>query len=185
MKRAIHSLVVVWSVLFSLSVFASPVVENANGDVKAGPSTKAATAVTAGQRVPPGSTVVTGAKSMVTLRFDDGQAVVLGENSEFKVTQYAFSKDQPKSDKFVFELLKGTMRSVSGLLTRRNPEAYSLRTPQATIGIRGTDFMVALVNPAFMRSRQVRQRRFPRRLRSRLPFRLLRFRRRWLPRSAN
>ena len=150
MKRAIRSLVFVWGVLFSLSVFASAVVESAKGDVKAGPSATAATAVASGQRVQPGSTVVTGAKSMVTLRFDDGQAVVLGENSEFKVTQYAFSKDQPKSDKFVFELLKGAMRSVSGLLTRRNPEAYSLRTPQATIGIRGTDFMVALVNPAFM-----------------------------------
>ncbi len=75
---------------------------------------------------------------------------MLNENSEFRVTQYSFSKDEPKSDKFVFELLKGAMRSVSGLLTRRNPQAYTLRTPQATIGIRGTDFMVALVNPAFM-----------------------------------
>ncbi len=72
MKRAIRSLVFVWGVLFSLSVFASAVVESAKGDVKAGPSAKAATAVTAGQRVQPGSTVVTGARSSVTLRFDDG-----------------------------------------------------------------------------------------------------------------
>jgi hypothetical protein len=150
MKRAIHSLVVLWSVLFSLSALAAAVVENATGEVKAGPSVQAAAVIATGQRIPAGATVVTGAKSMATLRFDDGQAVVLNENSAFKVAEYSFSKEDPKQDKYVFELLRGAMRSVTGLLTKRNPQAYALRTPQATIGIRGTDFMVALVNPAFM-----------------------------------
>jgi len=32
----------------------------------------------------------------------------------------------------------------------RNRQVVALRTPQATIGIRGTDFMVALVNPVYV-----------------------------------
>jgi hypothetical protein len=150
MNKAIRSLAFVCAILFSLSAFASAVIEDSKGEVKDGASANAATAVTKGQRLAAGSTVVTGPKSITTLRFDDGQAVVLNENSEFKVTEYSFSKEDAKKDKFVFELVRGAMRSVTGLLTRRNPQAYALRTPQATIGIRGTDFMVALVNPAFL-----------------------------------
>src|SRR5690349_23663519 len=125
-KKQFRAVVCVWSVLFSLSVFASAVVENPKGEVKAGPTASAAATVTTGQRVQPGSTVVTGAKSTVTLRFDDGQVIILGQNSEFKVTEYSFSKEEPQKDRFVFDLLRGAMRSVTGALTRRNSEAYSL-----------------------------------------------------------
>ena len=47
-------------------------------------------------------------------------------------------------------IMKGAMRSVSGLIGARSRNSFALRVPQATIGIRGTDFMVALVNPAYM-----------------------------------
>ncbi|HSQ03907.1 MAG TPA: FecR family protein [Burkholderiales bacterium] len=97
-----------------------------------------------------GSVVITGPKSLVVLRFDDGHAVALNENAEFKVTQYTYAKDDAAQDKSVIELLKGAMRSITGLIAQRTPAAYELRIPQATIGIRGTDFMVALVNPAYM-----------------------------------
>src|SRR5207302_8440389 len=50
----------------------------------------------------------------------------------------------------VFDLIKGALRMVSGAIVARNREAVALRTPQATIGIHGTDFMVALVNPAYV-----------------------------------
>jgi hypothetical protein len=102
-----------------------------------------------GQRIQAGSTVVTGTQSVVILRFDDGQAVVLNDNSEFRVAEYAFSKDAPAKDRFSFELLRGAMRSVTALLTNRNQKAYTLRTTASTIGIRGTDFMVAVVNPTY------------------------------------
>jgi len=138
------------AVLFSLSAFSAALVETASGDVRAGTSAAAAATVRKDQRILPGSVVVTGPKSQAILRFDDGQAMVLSENTEFRVAAYNFVNGEPKKDQFVFELLKGALRSVSGLLSRRNPQAYTLRIPQATIGIRGTDFMVAVVNPAFL-----------------------------------
>jgi hypothetical protein len=39
-------------------------------------------------------------------------------------------------------ILKGTLRMVSGLLVKANPEQVRLKTPTATIGVRGTDFIV-------------------------------------------
>jgi len=136
--------------LFSLSAFAAALFETVTGDVKAGATASTATAARKDQRVNPGSVVVTGPKSLATLRFDDGQAIVLNENSEFKISAYSFVRNDPKKDSFVVDLLKGAMRSVSGLLGRRSAQAYAVRVPQATIGIRGTDFMVALVNPAYL-----------------------------------
>jgi hypothetical protein len=50
----------------------------------------------------------------------------------------------------VFDLLRGALRFVTGIVGSRNANTVALRVPQATIGIRGTDFMVALVNPAFV-----------------------------------
>ena len=136
--------------LFSLSAFCAATVETVTGSVRAGASAAAATAVGPNQRILPGAVVVTGPKSQTLLRFDDGQAMVLAENTEFKVAAFTFDKADPKKESYVFELARGALRSVTGLLAKRNPQAYTLRVPQATIGIRGTDFMVAVVNPAFM-----------------------------------
>ena len=43
-------------------------------------------------------------------------------------------------------MFEGGMRFITGLIGQRNNKAFRLATPNATIGIRGTDFMVALVN---------------------------------------
>ena len=75
--KALRLLLLFAGLLFSLSAFASAVVENSRCDGKAGASAKAAATVKSGQRLQAGSTVVTGPKGLVTLRFDDGQAVVL------------------------------------------------------------------------------------------------------------
>jgi len=133
--------------LFSASVLASAVVESVTGDVRAGATPPTATPLKVGQRVNAGNTVSVGAGSRAILRFDDGQAVLLNENAEFRIRTYSFVAAEPSKDSFVFDLLRGAMRSVTGALTSRNPRAYALHTPQATIGIRGTDFMVAIYNP--------------------------------------
>jgi hypothetical protein len=150
MKDSIRWLVFVGALLFSLTGFAAAVIETATGQVRAGPNAKAATAASAGQRIQTGSVIVTGAKSLATLKFDDGQVAVVHENSEFRVAEYVFVKDQPAKDRFSFELLRGALRLVTAAVAPRNPQAYSVRTPMATIGIRGTDFMLAIVNPLYM-----------------------------------
>jgi hypothetical protein len=132
------------------NAWAAAVVDTLIGEASAGPALTRTTAIAKGARIDSGSYVVTGPKSLVVLGFDDGQKMVLAENTQFRITSYSFKQDEPKKDRFSFDLFKGALRAVTSLFARRNPNAYALRTPQATIGIRGTDFMVALVNPAYV-----------------------------------
>lgn len=154
MRRTIYLLGFFLSFLYAVSSYAAAVFELVTGDVRAGPDSGRASAVRKDQRIEAGTVVTTGAKSVALLRFDDGQALALTENSEVKVAEYAYTQADPRRDRSVFDLVKGAMRSVSGALAQRSPAAYALRIPQATIGVRGTDFMVGLVNPAYMQVTQ-------------------------------
>jgi len=129
---------------------ANGVFQGVTGEVKAGVGSEAPVDASAGQRLRPGTTVTTGANSRAVLRFDDGHAIVLHENTEFRFTDYRFKRDRPQEDSFAAELVKGALRSVTGLIGQRSGNRVSLSVPQATIGIRGADFMVVLVNPAYV-----------------------------------
>ncbi|MGH8671333.1 MAG: FecR family protein [Burkholderiales bacterium] len=86
-----------------------------------------------------GDTLTTGSDSYARLRFSDGGELALRPNSRIKIDSYAFDKNNPRRDNFLFSLLKGGLRAVTGLIGHR-PDRYQLRTPVAVIGIRGTIF---------------------------------------------
>jgi len=129
---------------------ANGVFQGVTGEVKAGIGSEAPVDASAGERFRPGTTVTTGANSRAVLRFDDGHAIVLHENTEFRFTDYRFNRDRPQEDVFAAELVKGALRSVTGLIGQRSGNRVSLSMPQGTIGIRGADFVVVLVNPAYV-----------------------------------
>ncbi len=139
-----------WTMVAASLGFANGVFENVRGDVKAAQGAAAPASVARNQRFVPGTTILTGPGAQAIMRFDDGHAVVLNENSEFRINQYSFDKDRPQGDNIAVQLFKGALRSVSGLISNRNRQAFALIAPQATIGVRGTDFMIALVNPAYL-----------------------------------
>jgi hypothetical protein len=142
--------VAIFAISLPLAAYANGVVQSTKGDVRAGPPGQPGTAVAVDQRLNPGSSVVTGPDAQVILRFDDGQQVVLNQNTEFRIVDFRYNEADPRSDRSVFDLVRGALRMLSGGIGTRNRQAVALRTPQATIGIRGTDFMVALVNPAYI-----------------------------------
>ncbi|MDD5249465.1 MAG: FecR family protein [Rhodocyclaceae bacterium] len=106
--------------------------------------------LTTHQPIDDGATVKTGRGSLLVLRFDDGHTMVLAENTEFRVEEYRFEAAKPEAGNIVFSLLKGALRSITGLIGERNHQNFALRAPQATIGIRGTDFMAALANNMYV-----------------------------------
>lgn len=144
-----RALIVLVAFVAAAASHAAATLETITGDVRVGRNTAIAVPARATQTVATDNVVTTGPKSRATLRFTDGSGVALYENAEFRISDYAFSRENPAGDRSRFELLKGAMRAVTGLLGQRSPNAYSVRTPQATIGIRGTDFMLAVVNPLF------------------------------------
>lgn len=82
-----------------------------------------------------GDTVVTGPEARAELTMADGGVITLSDETEFSVARFDQTKGSAR-----FELLRGAFRSVTGGITRREPPDYEVRTPLATIGIRGTDF---------------------------------------------
>lgn len=137
--------------LFSAAgAFGAAVVQEFKGDVRAGATPAQSKPVVPNQRVLSGSSVTTAAGSQVTLRFDDGQVVALHENTQFRIENFRYRAQESAADRAVFVLLRGALRVVTGALGKRNRDVFALRLPQSTIGIRGTDFMVAIVNPAYL-----------------------------------
>ncbi|MFZ4534858.1 FecR domain-containing protein [Propionivibrio sp.] len=79
------------------------------------------------------------ADSSLQVRFTDESVVALRANTQFKIDEYKFS-DKGAGDSSFFSLLKGGMRTITGLIGKRSPDAYQMRGVTATIGIRGTHF---------------------------------------------
>jgi hypothetical protein len=78
--------------------------------------------------------VTTGPGSATRILFKDGTNLEMGENSRLKLTKLVFDADPSKS-KVAVKAVVGVFRWTSGNLPS---SAYSIATPVATIGIRGT-----------------------------------------------
>lgn len=95
-----------------------------------------------------GTVIRTGDNSHAVLKFEDGQVVSMQANSTFKVREYRYEPKQVEENSIVFSMFRGGMRFISGQIGQRNPNAFRLATPSATIGIRGTEFLVVMANDA-------------------------------------
>ena len=94
-----------------------------------------------GVKVNQGDTAITGAGGYVRIEMTDGGEMVLRPNAALKIEAYSFELGKPESDSFIFSMLRGGLRTVTGLISKRgDKDAYKLRTATATIGIRGTQF---------------------------------------------
>lgn len=90
-----------------------------------------------GEQIVPGDRIQTRA-GRAQLAFTDGSFVSLQPNTDFGVSEYNFKGSNDGSEKSVMSLLKGALRTVTGLIGRSKRDAYLMTTPTATIGIRGT-----------------------------------------------
>lgn len=102
--------------------------------------------VTSGLKILSGQSIQTASDGEVHIVTEDSGLVALRPNSSFRIDSYAAKGES--SDKIVFSLLKGALRSITGWIAKRNPAAYRLNTPTATIGVRGTDHETTVIETA-------------------------------------
>lgn len=89
-----------------------------------------------------GDTITTEANSYARLRFVDGGEMSVRPSSALVIQKFEFDKQSPAQDNAVLRLLKGGLRTVTGLIGKRgNQDAYRLDGHTSTIGIRGTEFI--------------------------------------------
>lgn len=94
-----------------------------------------------GDRVSQSDQIIADAHSAASLVLRDGTALVVGPSSRLELKQFAFDSTTQEG-RVLVSLLRGSLRMVSGLIGQTRPEAVRVDTPTATIGIRGTDFIV-------------------------------------------
>lgn len=98
-----------------------------------------------GSQIDVGDTVNT-QQGRAQLRFEDGAYMSLQPETAFKVEEFRFVEKGAGNDNIVMNLLKGGMRTITGLIGRANKRNYRFRTEVATIGIRGTEYSVRYTN---------------------------------------
>jgi hypothetical protein len=94
-----------------------------------------------GAQLEQGETIATN-NGRAQLRFTDGAYVSLQPESEFRIDQYRFDGKQDGNEKGFFSLVKGGLRTITGLVGRNNKNNYQINTSVATIGIRGTEYTI-------------------------------------------
>jgi len=94
----------------------------------------------------PNTTVSTEDSSAALLKFSDGQIAGLQSNTTLRIRNYQYRPDAPRDSLIVLSLVKGSARFVTGEIGKQNKSAFRLATPNATIGIGGTDFLLVAVD---------------------------------------
>ena len=79
----------------------------------------------------------------IGITFLDDSQVRLTEHSQLVIDEFIYDPDPSKS-KMALQFASGTARFITGKLASINKENISIKTPSATIGIRGTDFTVTV-----------------------------------------
>ena len=100
-------------------------------------------AVRGGQDVPltvksaieSGDSLRTDASGKVQIIFADNTTVTLGNNTVMDMQEFAMNEGDSA---FKAHLGQGIMRTITGAIVEQNPKGFSVTTPEATIGIRGT-----------------------------------------------
>ena len=75
----------------------------------------------------------------IAVKFVDESVIRLTEHSKIIIDEYIYDPDPSKS-KLVLNMASGTARFITGALGKIDKQNIKIRTPSATVAVRGTDF---------------------------------------------
>lgn len=76
----------------------------------------------------------------VGLTFKDGSRISIGPHSRVQFTEFNFAPAEGHLS-FVIDFFRGTLLYISGVIAKLSPDAVKVRTPVATVAVRGTRFL--------------------------------------------
>jgi hypothetical protein len=81
----------------------------------------------------------------VGITFTDNTRVQINENSKLVIDSFVFDPNAKKSaGKLAMNVAMGTVRYTSGKVAHNNPDSVKIKSPTATIAVRGTDFTLTV-----------------------------------------
>ncbi len=112
-------------------------VAESNGDVIAVDRRKVSRKLKKGAPVYLGDKVITGEAGSVRLRMIDDAVLDLRCFSIMVIEEYALNTSNRRS---ILNLLQGSLKKVTGQIGKKTEDIYELRTPVASVGVRGTEY---------------------------------------------
>ena len=85
-----------------------------------------------------GDTLNIGVDSKAQVRFRDGTILSLRAETALRVDRFQF--ETADNDESIFTLLRGGFKTITGAIPKKDPRKHTVRTPVATIGVRGTHY---------------------------------------------
>lgn len=116
-------------------------IKSVRGDVQLLSASGTQRPASPGDMLMPIDRVLTGTDSAASVVLRDGTTMVVGPSSRLDIKEFHFDATTQDGGLLV-SLLRGSMRMITGLIGKKQPDTVRIETQTATIGIRGTDFIV-------------------------------------------
>lgn len=95
-----------------------------------------------GMRLETADVLRTGADGSVGITMADNSLLSAGPNSILSLDRFDYDTTTNQG-RFDTQLQKGSLSVISGRMAKQSPDAMTVRTPSAILGVRGTEFVVS------------------------------------------
>jgi hypothetical protein len=85
-------------------------------------------------------TVTTRKGTTTFINFNDDTKVKITENSRLVIDDFVYDPNRSDAGRLAMKVSMGTVRYASGQIAKVNPQRINIKTPSASIAVRGTDF---------------------------------------------
>jgi len=136
--------ILIISLIISLSSISIGIANEVIGVIAAGIgdiSNQKSEKLTTGSKIYFGDTIIVRAQSNAQILLLDETALTIGEKSELTIDDFVYDP-QSKVGKIVSNIKIGTVRVITGEISKNNPDNLEVNVPTGSIGARGTEFVV-------------------------------------------
>ena len=88
-----------------------------------------------------GDTIVSKQNANAQILFIDQTVLTLGEDTEMTIDEFIYDPNSNEGS-FVSSVKSGTVKFITGQISKNNPEDLEVKYPAGTLGARGTEFIV-------------------------------------------
>ena len=107
------------------------------GDIKNQKNEKLAN----GSKIFFGDTIISSSQSNAQILFLDQTVLTLGEETEITIDEFIYDPNN-NDGSFVSTIKSGTVKFITGQISKKNPDNLEVKVPAGTLGARGTEFVV-------------------------------------------
>jgi hypothetical protein len=97
-----------------------------------------------GSNIEKNDTVSTNSQGRFKITFVDATTVNITQNSRLVIDDFVYDGNNKSKGKLGLKLALGTAKYTSGAIAKGNARGVGIRTPTATIAVRGTDFVMSV-----------------------------------------